>query len=48
MIRRDSWNHTHGYAAAKVCVFVSHAQARHLHLLKNRVGVRNEKRDRPR
>jgi hypothetical protein len=33
---------THGYAAAKVCVFVGHAQARHFHLLENRAGVRNK------
>src|SRR5580692_3569736 len=41
-IGRDSWNHTHGYAAAKVCVLIGRAQARHLHLFENRAGLRNK------
>jgi hypothetical protein len=41
-IGRDRWNHTYRYAAAKVCVFVGHVQARHLHLLQNGACVSNK------
>src|SRR5271170_4075075 len=41
-IGRNSWNHTHGDAAAKVCILIGRAGSRCLQLVQNRASAGNE------